>query len=594
MLLLVACHSLVPASGAHSESFRGTPFGMLEMKLYSDGEIARADEAMERLYLKLLDALPAEQAEALRGEQREWLGKRTKDGCSANDDCLGKLYEDRVAALKARFDKLVPMVPPGSPLLDPLRPGVGREELILPNDFSLYAISASPDRPAVTRRIVANSPDRPVALLLSGPADSAWNIGWSRDTRIAAVAVVGGPGQAVAGLPGNVPVLKLATASAGPGKGSPDALSDAAGKYFGREAEERLTADAAVVVGLPLAREEKLFTSGDYPPALAIRNAGRQPPVPPATVQSGLPAPSALAPFAFPAASVSVGIRTSCGFGELALPGEFAVYAAGGDNAPEQPYRIDRSGLKARRFDIAVNSPKKPAVLILSTNAPSVWNIGWTPGTRILAVLAAGRFRQAVAGLPPGTPVLTSSDADGGPCAFNNLYGSGLAEGMTVPALNDLSTRLFGQPAYTTHRTDAGKAAVGAPLVPGEPLVTSPATPPDSFRDDWRPAVGPEGLKAALEGGVIRLAAPEDAEQWSGRRAKLFVADPVPPVRESYVILKGFRFPERLGRAAFFLPEGVPYPEGNPGNAALYDFTTMTCRGGGCPSGRGSSFCGMP
>jgi hypothetical protein len=49
---------------------------------------------------------------------------------------------------------------------------------------------------------------------------------------------------------------------------------------------------------------------------------------------------------------------------------------------------------------------------------PSIWNIGWTRGTRILAVLVSGYHRQVVAGLEPQVPTLQSTFSNKGECGF--------------------------------------------------------------------------------------------------------------------------------------------------------------------------------
>ena len=43
---------------------------------------------------------------------------------------------------------------------------------------------------------------------------------------------------------------------------------------------------------------------------------------------------------------------------------------------------------------------------------PTIYNIKWTEGTDIMAVVATGYYRQAVAGLPDETPVLISTHSN--------------------------------------------------------------------------------------------------------------------------------------------------------------------------------------
>jgi len=39
---------------------------------------------------------------------------------------------------------------------------------------------------------------------------------------------------------------------------------------------------------------------------------------------------------------------------------------------------------------VAVNQRGTPVVLMLGAYEPTVWNIGWTQGTQIVAVMASG------------------------------------------------------------------------------------------------------------------------------------------------------------------------------------------------------------
>ena len=62
----------------------------------------------------------------------------------------------------------------------------------------------------------------------------------------------------------------------------------------------------------------------------------------------------------------------------------FAVFASGGYSGRTLDFQIDQSGHQATQFDVVVNSPTKPAVLMLGAYEPSIWNISWTPKTKIV------------------------------------------------------------------------------------------------------------------------------------------------------------------------------------------------------------------
>ena len=286
------------------------------------------------------------------------------------------------------------------------------------------------------------------------------------------------------------------------------------------------------------------------------------------------------------------GMRGTCEFNDVKFPAEYSIYAAGWYAGRELDVQIDQSGEEAGRFDIIVNSPGKPVVLILGAYEPSIWNIGWTKETVILAVVATGYHRQAVAGIPKDTPILISTSSNGGLCG--NIYPNG----QNQKKIDGFSNRLFGKPTDKIYLVGAGKAILGLPLKPEEQFVTSADVTIESFIDRKAPLAGAAGLKDALRKGLLRLATQYDREEWIIEKAKEvytksrkqpknpFCAGIVPlrPARadESYTILKPFRLPKGLSGGTFFLLKGVPFPEGDLGGCELYDFNTMKCHGYYC------------
>ena len=109
----------------------------------------------------------------------------------------------------------------------------------------------------------------------------------------------------------------------------------------------------------------------------------------------------ALVPFR-PSQPVTGVAPPSCEFRNLQLPTEVSVFATGSYAGRKLDWQIDQSGHSATQIDVAVNHPNQPVVLILGAYEPTIWNIGWSKGTTILAVLVSGYHRQALAGLDPG------------------------------------------------------------------------------------------------------------------------------------------------------------------------------------------------
>jgi uncharacterized protein YecT (DUF1311 family) len=219
---------------------------------------------------------------------------------------------------------------------------------------------------------------------------------------------------------------------------------------------------------------------------------------------------------------------------------------------------------------------------MLGTPRPTVWNIKWTANTRIGAVFVAGGHRQAIAGLDPAVPVLNSSSENKYPCGNVNV----VEEESALLRLNPMSLRLFGRPVDLVYLAKNGKAVVGDPVPAGEKLITSESNPPELFYDKTAPRAGRAGIKDAVRKGVLRKATDADADAWfNAQIANAPKTDPRivgqaramprrPGIHKTYVVLKPFTFPPGLGSGTgcFFIPKGVPLPQGNPGTVCVLDF----------------------
>ena len=284
----------------------------------------------------------------------------------------------------------------------------------------------------------------------------------------------------------------------------------------------------------------------------------------------------------------------SCGFPELNFPVDFSVFAAGAYSGRKISFQIDQSGNAGTQIDVAVNSPDKPVALILGAYEPTIWNIAWSKGSKILAVLVGGHHRQAVAGLPKDIPLQVSSRDNQGPCG--TLY----VDLNNLRPLNPLSRRVFGRPVDMVFPAVNGQVVVGRPMGSGDKLVRSGDITPESFYDKNAPLAGPEGLVDAVRRGLLRKATEADAESWLNAVRQSSPPRDLPPVagdalpkrrklsfHDGYVVLKPFVFPVGLygaHSASFFVLKGIPFPTGNPGHSTVYDFNTLKCHGVGCGS----------
>jgi len=299
------------------------------------------------------------------------------------------------------------------------------------------------------------------------------------------------------------------------------------------------------------------------------------------------PAKQNLKPFAFAREDVP---PASCTF-PAPIPANATVLAAGEYGGRPTGFQIDQSGHEARQIDVAVNATRKPVVLMLGAYEPTVWNIGWSRGTRIVGVFVSGYHRQAVAGLPRGTPVLNSSYDNRGPCGY--FY----VKSLERDALDLVALRALRRPVDQVFLSSKGRVVVGDRLDERTRLLTSGDVTPDSLRPKNAPLAGPMGIEEAVSQGILRAATQDDILKWDTARQIPADAEtqPVGGPREvkrrnmsnAYVVLKPFKVPAGLygaHAAAFFVPQGVPLPTGELGHSTLLDFNSMTCRGSLCAS----------
>lgn len=268
-----------------------------------------------------------------------------------------------------------------------------------------------------------------------------------------------------------------------------------------------------------------------------------------------------------------------CDFSNVRLPEDSVVLAAGGYGGKQLDFQIDQSGHGATQIDVAVNYPDKPVVLMLGAYEPTIWNVGWTSNTKIVAVFANGYNRQRVAGLTSGTPLLQSGSLDHGPCLVGYFSNDRINQ-----VEEDLSQKLFARPIASFSKVIDGKVLIGKQLLSDQTIVTSTNTPPRSFIDKNIPLAGEAGLQQALKARLLRRATEKDAAKWTKALKRKYAKmnrqppDIAPYLINPYVVLKEFICPAGLyggDSATFYVPIGVPPPKGNCGHSRIYDFNTM-------------------
>lgn len=279
-----------------------------------------------------------------------------------------------------------------------------------------------------------------------------------------------------------------------------------------------------------------------------------------------------------------------CGFPGLSLPPGTKVFAAGAYGGRDLDYQIDQSGHQATRIDVAVNQRNAPVVLLLGAYEPTVWNVGWAKGTRILAVVVGGYHRQAIAGLPATVPVLVSTYDNKGSCGYFYVNPD------DVSNLNPMALRTFGRRVDRVYPAASGRVVVGDALVNVE-MVTVKGASADAFRNPNASLAGPAGIEQAVRQGLLRGATAADLAAW---RRTLAATRDLPPVEgaraatepsgnaalyQVYVVNKSFKMPSGLYGAhavTLIVPRGVARPTGELGHSQILDYNTMGCVGLTC------------
>lgn len=242
-------------------------------------------------------------------------------------------------------------------------------------------------------------------------------------------------------------------------------------------------------------------------------------------------------------------------------------------------------------MDIIVNHTAKPVVLMLGAYEPTIWNISWTPHTKIVAVMLSGYYKQVVAGISKTTEVLISTDENKGKCGIFYVTSSRLG------SLNPIARQIFKREINMVHFVKHGQVVVGELLPENAKLTQSPLVKPEHYRRVELSGV--TGLEQAVSRGVLRKATLDDARLWvdtiSKEKAPTKDFPPVanqgvirpkrPLLINAYVVLGPFTYPGGLfggNSAVFFIPKGVPTPKGHPGHSSIYNFNTLSCTGAVC------------
>jgi hypothetical protein len=266
--------------------------------------------------------------------------------------------------------------------------------------------------------------------------------------------------------------------------------------------------------------------------------------------------------------------KQPCRFESVQFPDKYRVIAASAYSGVKLPRPIDKSGHQATQINVVVNITDQPVALLLGAYEPTIWHISRTKNTKILAVLLSGYHKQVSTGLGKGIPELIST--------YQNNAACGYFDNVEKPeALDVISQRLFQRPVDQVFPIDSGRIVIGDAISAATPLFYNNDLTNEDFFLKNVPSAGIAGLEAAVKLGLLRIAVPEDSFAWHlAKNPDWQKPDSSEKIKmnKAYVVLKEFTYPAGLfGRnaATFFIPKGVPNPEGNPGHSAIFDFNRL-------------------
>jgi|GEM_PF-1831743 len=289
------------------------------------------------------------------------------------------------------------------------------------------------------------------------------------------------------------------------------------------------------------------------------------------------------------------------------------VYAVGASPGHELDFQIDDSGDQARLMKLTVNAPGESTALFLDGRKPIIWHINWTKGTKISTVIIrGGRHKQTVSGLPEDIQILIGQgnghDLSLCPPNFEVDFGTS----FNLKKINSLSRHFFKKDIDDIEKLENGRNEyVLGPLLTEDSRIESAAELDlNKFRDPNKPLAGQAGLRAALAKSLIRKATWEDiqnylearnkvgglsekgAEELRRRESKSAKVEGVcsRPKRgsgmitdtrgmdtyDAYVVLSpDFVIPPGLSFPKFYVPKGLPAPQGGPGCSEIYVYDEL-------------------
>jgi Predicted membrane protein (DUF2339) len=262
--------------------------------------------------------------------------------------------------------------------------------------------------------------------------------------------------------------------------------------------------------------------------------------------------------------------ETECDRWARGLPTDYVVYAAGAS----QGYPTNLSpGVPTPRmgsFTVTVSDPERNVVLLLGAHQSAVWNIRWTPSTRIVGIWLSGFGPQVVAGLSARVPVLRTLSGAANSCPWFEVTSS------NVPEASAAAMRLLRHGIDKSFIANDGRIAIGGDSNPMDEVQNN-IRAINAARGGSSPPAGNAGIDALVRVGLLRPATIHDLEVWKGspgvaQLPQIHLQRGSDVLDRTYVVQGPLTLPDGLvgpNAVTLLVPPGVPSPRGDPGQSRL-------------------------
>lgn len=308
----------------------------------------------------------------------------------------------------------------------------------------------------------------------------------------------------------------------------------------------------------------------------------------------------------------SVPFKKTCSFShqKIPIPENVSVYAIGAKKG--KPIDVSfGANRNSYVFDLYVNSPKKPVVLILWAYEATLWKINLSEGTQLAGVIAGGYYTQIITGVSQNLPVFLTHYAGHirtvGPCRPHRFDSN---DANAHNAVKTYAEWVLERPVTNFHlvkNDEKGEIHLGE-TVNNKTVFTVMNEDANSAGMIYSSSqfYKAETLTQGINNGMIRKATEMEINSWNKQRSaidteiyeetlkklgqskadeelrkQLVRENYGPPLliipREAYVVLNsGYTVP--LGIEEYFiLPHGTKPATGGYGRSQLMDMNTMEC-----------------